>query len=313
MPSKYDYTAQWNNAKLLPQHLKAIDEDVDHIIAYRIDYKEAESLCGLPWFVIGCIHSLEAGFNFHTILANGDPLNVRTVHVPKGLIAKTWQEGVKISVDYEAKQGNVYDKTGLLNSILYYMESYNGLGYRRYGIPTPYLWSFTSIYSHGKYLEDSEFSASAISEQVGAAAILLRMVQRGLLFVQESKLTDTPLDVAAKVVELPVDIVAGAVAGAQVAVQPTPKATDFNIGGLPNVNNGTQVDPNEILAHDLLMLIGALIAYLSANGIISNFFTHWAYGLLSTFGGIAVAGLASFLRRVTLKGTNENVQHLLEQ
>jgi lysozyme family protein len=56
--------------------------------------------------------------------------------------------------------------------MLYLLEGYNGFGYRRRGVPTPYLWSFSNIYESGKFVLDGKFDPNAVSKQCGAALML---------------------------------------------------------------------------------------------------------------------------------------------
>lgn len=308
---QYDYMTLWGHASVLISKQGVVNTIVDKIVANKATYEAAAKECNMPWFVIACIHELEAGLNFHTILANGDPLGEPTRHVPAGLIANTWADGVKISIDYERRQGNsLVGRT--INAILYYLERYNGLGYRRYGVPTPYLWSFTNNYIRGKFTADREYSSSAISQQCGCVPILLTLIQRGIIFVSGDTMSENPIQDVVTGVE---DTAAGASLGAAVAdanATRQPKASDYYIP-LPSPTNGTAVDPAEVVAHDLLLFIGSIIVYAGAHGIISAWFQHWAYGILTAFGGTTVAAIAVFLRRVSVQGTSQNVQHLINQ
>ena len=51
------------------------------------------------------------------------------------------------------------------------LERYNGLGYRRRGRPSPYLWSYSGHYDKGKYVADGRFDPDAESKQCGGAAL----------------------------------------------------------------------------------------------------------------------------------------------
>ena len=56
--------------------------------------------------------------------------------------------------------------------MLYRLEAYNGFGYRSSGRATPYLWSFSNLYSTGKFVADGHFEPKAHSQQCGAAVML---------------------------------------------------------------------------------------------------------------------------------------------
>ena len=56
--------------------------------------------------------------------------------------------------------------------MLYQLERYNGFGYRKRGLVTPYLWSFSNLYIKGKFVADGHFDPNAVSKQCGAALML---------------------------------------------------------------------------------------------------------------------------------------------
>lgn len=64
--------------------------------------------------------------------------------------------------------------------MLYLLEAYNGFGYRSQFVPTPYLWSFSNLYSAGKFVADGKFDATAVSKQCGAAVMMRVLQERGL-------------------------------------------------------------------------------------------------------------------------------------
>ena len=124
---------------------------------------------------------MECGFNFGTHLHNGDPLSARTVHVPKGRPADgeppfTWLESARDSLVLK-KLDRIDDWS--LPHMLYLLEAYNGFGYRPQFVPTPYLWSFSNLYTAGKFTADGKFDANAVSKQCGAAVMLRMLQERG--------------------------------------------------------------------------------------------------------------------------------------
>lgn len=66
-----------------------------------------------------------------------------------------------------------------IGGICYKLEGYNGWGYRRHGIHTPYLWSFTKHYTSGKFIADGVWFEAAVSAQCGCAAVLRRLAEMG--------------------------------------------------------------------------------------------------------------------------------------
>ena len=134
----------------------------------------------IPWWFIACVHLLESSFNFGTHLHNGDSLKDRTFRVPAGRPEAgdppfTWEESAKDAL--ERRFAGLTDWS--LARSLYRWEAYNGFGYRSRGVPTPYLWSMSTIYTRGKFIGDGVFSATAVSKQCGAAALLRALVETG--------------------------------------------------------------------------------------------------------------------------------------
>jgi lysozyme family protein len=72
-----------------------------------------------------------------------------------------------------------------LGEALQAIERYNGLGYQKYhpDTPSPYLWAGTTAYARGKYVADRKWSEVAVDRQLGCAAILKRMEERGIIYV----------------------------------------------------------------------------------------------------------------------------------
>jgi hypothetical protein len=133
----------------------------------------------VPWFWIGIVHNLEGNCNFSTYLGNGQSLSRRTTMVPPGRGPfKTWEDGAVDALNLLSLP-QITDWS--LPRCLYQFEAWNGFGYVKYNINSPYLWSFSSLYSCGKYVSDGEFDDSAVSAQCGAAVILKALIDRNIV------------------------------------------------------------------------------------------------------------------------------------
>jgi len=177
-----EYGAFFDRCRLRPEFAANAEFYVSRLSKFKPTYKQLGDSLGIPWVFIGVVHGMECGFNFGTHLHNGDPLNARTVHVPKGRPASgeppfTWLESARDALA-QKKLDQVADWS--LPHMLYLLEAYNGFGYRPHLVPTPYLWSFSNLYSAGKFVADGKFDANAVSKQCGAAVMMRVLQERGL-------------------------------------------------------------------------------------------------------------------------------------
>lgn len=184
-----------------------IDAIVDRIVANRSAYGTVARQVGAPWYFVAAIHNMESGLRMNRHLHNGDPLTARTRHVPAGRPAAgeppfTWEESAIDALKLR-RIDRVSDWT--LERLLYELEGYNGWGYRLYHahVKTPYLWSFSSQYTSGKYVADGRWSDTAVSRQCGAAVIVKRLEQRGDIasFDARPRTRVIPLRYANKVID----------------------------------------------------------------------------------------------------------------
>jgi|GEM_PF-891690 len=150
-------------------------------VAHRSRYEAVGDPLGIPWWFIAGIHLLESSYNFKTHLHNGDPLTARTFRVPSGR-PKTgsppfsWEVSARDALRHH-ELANLSDWS--LPRALWRWERYNGWGYRSRLVPSPYLWSFSSIYEKGKYVGDGVFDRNAVSKQCGCATFLRYLFETG--------------------------------------------------------------------------------------------------------------------------------------
>lgn len=197
-----EYQRLYSVAKIRQNRLSVVDATVDRIFSPEnySRYKVVEAETGVPAYIVGIIHSLEASGKFNKHLHNGDPLTDRTVQVPAGRPKTgsppfTWEvSAIDALLLKKSDQWIDWSVAG----IAYFLECYNGLGYRLYHphVKSPYLWSFTTVYTAGKYVADGKWSETAVSQQCGGMALLKRMVERQLIDLPTPNVTDDQGDVA---------------------------------------------------------------------------------------------------------------------
>jgi lysozyme family protein len=143
--------------------------------AAKARYQAVAARTGVPWFAIAVIHERECSQSWGGSLAQGDPWNRKSVHVPAGRGPfKSWEDcAVDALVNcapYAARW-----KDWSIGGLLTLLEQYNGLGYAARGLPSPYIWSGTDQYHSGKYIRDGVFDPNAVDAQLGCAGLLLAM------------------------------------------------------------------------------------------------------------------------------------------
>lgn len=177
------YAAMWQNAKLRPERASVAVSIAAKLLANKARYEVVTRATGVPWWWIAAAHQMESGANFSTHLHNGDPLVARTSHVPAGRPTTgeppfTWQSSAIDALTMAPHELHLVEDWSPERA-LWEWERYNGLGYFKKKINSPYVWSFTTHYTRGKYVADGKFDPDAVSEQCGTAAILLALIQIG--------------------------------------------------------------------------------------------------------------------------------------
>lgn len=148
--------------------------DCRKILTFRARYEAIGRSSKCPWWVPAVIHMRESDNDFRGVLHNGERIigtGRKTKLVPRGRgpfnsFEESAADALKIENIGAIKTWNVEMSLGFL-------ERYNGLGYRNRGIPSPYLWSYTSQYSKGKFVGDGQFSRNTVDQQIGCVALLL--------------------------------------------------------------------------------------------------------------------------------------------
>jgi lysozyme family protein len=175
-----EYTKLWASAKVRPAKAAITASVCKDLLKNKVRYQQVAANFKMPWMVVAAIHSLETGRRFDRHLHNGDPLTRRTTHVPAGRpkLGKppfSWELSAK---DVLTMQGALQMPKWDIANCLLFLEDYNGWGYRMRHptVLSPYLWSMTNHYTRGKYVADGKWNSSAISAQVGAAAILKGLI-----------------------------------------------------------------------------------------------------------------------------------------
>ena len=139
-------------------------------------YLAVSAKTGVPWAFIAVAHERECAQNWTGSLAQGDPWNRVSVHVPAGRGPfKSWQDAA-IDALVNCAPHAARNKDWSIGGTVTILEQYNGLGYASRGRPSPYIWSGTDQYVSGKYVRDRVYDPSVVDSQLGCAGLLMAMM-----------------------------------------------------------------------------------------------------------------------------------------
>ena len=155
-----------------------IEKQAAKIRANRVRYATVATKTGVPWDVIAVIHYRESSNDFAGVLHNGQKIigtGRKTTLVPKGRGPFTsWEQAAIDALNNCAPYAGKNKDWSLANT-LDVLERYNGLGYRKKGLPSPYLWAGTDQYAKGKYVADGKYDPNHVDQQLGVAALLIAL------------------------------------------------------------------------------------------------------------------------------------------
>jgi lysozyme family protein len=177
-------TRRWNEMVITPSRKPSLLAEAGRVHLHKATYAAVEARLRslnlyVPWWAIGVIHLREADLNFNDQLAQGDPLDRVSTHVPAGrgpfYGADAFLRGcLDALIDCAPHAAHWTDWSPGGSAVLF--ELYNGLGYANRGVPSPYNWSGSDQYVRGKYVADDVYSATAVDVQPGCMPVLKLMI-----------------------------------------------------------------------------------------------------------------------------------------
>jgi len=190
-----DQAARWDAAVVSPKYRMALDVELAVYKRNLARYETIQNMRphGVPAPILFCLHYRESSNDFHAHAHEGSSLMHRTRDEPKG---RPLHPEPPYTFEQSAEDAYYICEKPPLDRIdwtdgqaaLDKMESFNGFGYRKLGVNSPYLWSGTSIYTGGKYVRDGVFSRTAMDGQLGCCAILKHFMDHGVAvsFVEDA-------------------------------------------------------------------------------------------------------------------------------
>lgn len=150
----------------------------DRYIALVAEIKRRHNL-DVPWWVVPLIHEREClgGVdNWTCNIAQGWKFNQKSKHKPYNGPFTSWTEAAIQALvgehPYAARNTN-WSGGGVMTI----NEQYNGTGYARKGLPSPYIWAWSNHYKKGKYIADNKYDPEKVDTQLGVAIALKAMME----------------------------------------------------------------------------------------------------------------------------------------
>ncbi len=172
--------ARWKAVHIRQDLVNHVDGIAFRLVSAKARYQAVETATHVPWAIVAVIHERESSQSWLASLAQGDPFNHVSIHVPKGRGPfSSWEEAAIDALDICPPHAARWQDWSI-GGALTLLEQYNGLGYAARGIPSPYVWAATDQYRSGKYIADGHFDPQAIDRQIGCAALLMRMIVHDL-------------------------------------------------------------------------------------------------------------------------------------
>lgn len=170
--------ARWKDMRVKSELSYTFDSVAGRLCAddAKARYINVSKETGVPFWVIAVIHEREASQSWRANLAQGDPWDERSIHVPRGQGPfKSWEDAAYNALERSAPYAAHWEdwSPGGTATLL---EQYNGLGYANRGLPSPYCWAGSTQYTRGKYIADGHFDPDAVDHQLGCMPLIARMM-----------------------------------------------------------------------------------------------------------------------------------------
>jgi len=178
-----EYIAQIARAHIRPECEHLLDATGYRLLHDKAVYLRISALTGVPAAGLMALAEREMSGNLHCYLGNGQRLTKRTTIVPlnrgpfpdteEGFIAGALDALQLDGLDQVAKMPGGWS----LPRFAYESEKWNGWGYRRYRIPSPYAFGGTTVQKPGKFIRDHDYSSTTMDPQLGTIAIVEKLFE----------------------------------------------------------------------------------------------------------------------------------------
>lgn len=172
---KAELAALIARARIVSGRRAELNHAVEDVLVHRDLFERAAAATTVHVAMLMALSIREMSGRVDCYLGNGQRLSMRTTIVPKNRGPFT---GPNAFVDgcVDACRIDGLDKVAARygwEAVVgcYFAEEFNGDGYRRRGIPSPYVFGATTVQRAGKYVADHQFDARIMDPQLGVLAI----------------------------------------------------------------------------------------------------------------------------------------------
>jgi len=179
--SRINYIEGFRTIQVLPEWKEDVAAAVATVLENRVEYEAIERSTGIAWPYVASIHYRESGCNFDKQILNGEPWTRKTKYVPKGHGPwESWRDAAIHVLRLHHVASDSASRLHDVENMLAKLEAWNGWGYAKRDLNSPYLWS-GSQYGEGvgKFTSDGNYSETAKDKQVGAAVLVHELMSRG--------------------------------------------------------------------------------------------------------------------------------------
>lgn len=183
-----DAPVRQNNAKLLSEAKRLLPTDgltsedlkafTKHYEANKVRYEAMGKRTNLPPDLIAALFWREAKGDFNCMMSNGSPLDKPSPIEPHDGPYNSWEDSAIAALNSPGRQSLLktleLDKNpNDLVALATFAETYNGAQYSLDGVPSPYVFSGTDVYSKGKYTTDGVLDPNFVDTQIGVVPMLV--------------------------------------------------------------------------------------------------------------------------------------------
>ncbi len=194
---QHEYSHLFATCDIDPARAAEVDTLIEALLADRGRYHAVAGRLKMPWFVVAALHYAQTGRDFGVHLHNGDPLSERTRHWPDarpvtGEPPFSWEDSATDALcSWHFERWDDWSVAG----VLFLLEGHDGWGYwlNHPQVLSPYLWNYSTHYTHGKYVTDDTWKENAIAQSCGVAVLLRRLAEQGLIGFSQRKERTMPL------------------------------------------------------------------------------------------------------------------------